>query len=229
MIDLIDGIFTSLVLLPGFLCVFLPHKIIDVKIRLSNFELTLISLIISAIIFILTLFTYLILQYTISSYIPIQLEISKITVSNLIDNFIFLFLFSLYTIGFFLIGLYSISHDILRPIRKKITGIDTISTPEKYVWDIALNKYRGYAIVETNTNDYFLGWIENWTVDGKGKEILLKYPEYIDFNKHDRNTLNDWIGIKEIDIHRILFLNSDIRRIYLVTNPMILNSKKLNE
>lgn len=219
MVGVSDTLFVSIVLLPGFLCIFLPHKVINVKIRLSEFELTLISLIISAVIFILTILTYICLQLAFPLSIASHIEVSKISVNSLIGNNFFLITYLFYTIVFFIGGLYSISHDILRPIRKLITGVDSISAPEKYVWDIALNKYKGYVIVETKDNDFFLGWLDNWTCDELEKELLLAVPEYIDKKKSCRSNISNWIGIAGIHIHRILFLSEDIKRIYYVTDP----------
>jgi hypothetical protein len=219
MVGVSDALFASIVLLPGFLCIFFPHRIKDVKIRLSEFELTLFSLIVSVAIFILTIVTYLIFQLVLPSNIILQIELSKITVSSLIGNNVFLILYFIYIIAFFIVGLFSISHDVLRPFRKALTSIDTITVPEEYVWDIALDNYKGYVIVETNNDKFFLGWLDKWTNDQLEKELLLKFPELINVNTHERIKINDWIGIEKIDVHRILFLNEDIRRVYLLTDP----------
>jgi hypothetical protein len=214
MINLIDGILTTLILIPGFVCVYLPYKIFAIKMRFSNLELTLFSLVISIIIFTLTFITYQIFNSIAPSFFIDLSEISKITVIQLIENKLFMGIFLIYIIIFIFIGIFFVSKDRLRNFRKKISGWKTIIRPEEYVWTLALHDHakntQGYGIVETNNDELFLGQIKQWTRDLDEKELLLKYPE-----KYDPEQ-NRYVHINNLD--SILFLHKDIRRIYLITS-----------
>ena len=214
MFELINAVLTSIILIPGFLCVYLPYKIFSIKIKYSNLELTLLSLIISIIIFYFTLVSYQILHYIIPSIFDYSLKISEITISKLIENTGFSFLFLLYILIFIFIGIFFISKDRLRNIRKRLTGIDVIISSEDYVMSSALkehaSKTNGYVIVETINDELFFGFIQQWAKDEKDYELLLKYPQKYD-DENDNYTKIDGID-------SIIFMKNDIRRIYLATS-----------
>lgn len=214
MFELINAVLASIILIPGFLCVYLPYKIFSIKIKYTNLELTLISLIISIIIFYITLVSYQFLHYIIPSIFDYSFKISEITISRLIENTGFSFLFLLYIIIFILIGIFFISKDRLRKVRKWLTGIDIILSPEEYILNFALRKHAsktdGFVIVETKNDELFFGFIKQWTKDQKDYELLLECPQ-----KYD-NEEDDYTKIEGID--SIIFLKDDIRRIYLASS-----------
>ena len=94
MIEAIEGLLATIILIPGFLCLYIPYKTIAIKIRLTNFELSLISLIISILIFFLTLITYQILNLVIPETVSDPIWFSNIiSISKLIENQVFSGLF----------------------------------------------------------------------------------------------------------------------------------------
>ena len=210
MIEPVDGLFTAIILIPGFFCIFIPHKIIGLKVRLSSLELTILSLVVSLTIFLLTSISYLLLYPILFNT---TLDLAAISSSKLISDYLFLGLCITYTLILFLVGVYSINQDIFRHFRKLFTGIDTIIAPEKYVWDIALKEHKGHVIIETTNDEYFLGVIDWYTLDSKEKEILLKNPEYLDIKNHTSTSIDERMWY---DIDKMLFLTNDIRRIYLI-------------
>jgi hypothetical protein len=210
MIEAIEGLLATIFLIPGFICIFIPYKLVAVKIRMNNFELTIFSLIVSITIFFLSISSYqLIIE---------NLDFSSLTTSQLFSNISFCIIFLGYFFLFLILGIYSISNNniiqkFFQTIRKKITGNDMIVTTEKYVWDIALKNHKGYVIIQTKDNEFFLGIVDWYTLDSKENQILLRNPEKLDIEKHKSIPIDDYMWY---DIDRILFLDNDIKRVYLI-------------
>lgn len=212
MSEIINAVLTSIVLIPGFLCIYLPYKLLAIKIRFSDLELTLFSLLISMVIFSITLLTYQIVYFaSLTSKILLNpIEISEITFIQLMENPVFIILFICISILFFGIGLFFISKDRLRGFRKRISGDDTVLSPGEFVWAISLRKHKkkgGYGVIETNDNRQFRGHIKRWTRDSDKNELLLNHPDIFEKDKY--------VPVEGID--SILFLNNDIKRIYLIS------------
>ena len=111
-----------------------------------------------------------------------------------------------------------IKYDIFYPLRKWTTGQDYRVKTGISIWDSALSKHYGYAIVETNTNEFLLGKILEYTIDEpKERELLLLDPEIIDLNNGTQIKVKDHIGL---DVDKIIFLTNDIRRIYLIPSNL---------
>jgi len=214
----VQVILTIIFLLPGFICIFLPRKIIGVKLRYSNFELTTLSLIISILIVTFSIILYHPLHYALRIKSPDRIEEFLMgNIGNLTPNssIIFFGTITVITLIFFFIGMKIISKDIWFFLRKKMTRYKVEIRPEKYVWDSALKAHKGHAIIQTENDEYYLGFIEDWMIDEKEKELLLKYPEYIDMNKNKRVTMQKHMGFNP---EKIIFLDKDIKRIYLLTD-----------
>ena len=141
------GIFSTFALIPGFLCMYVLHKISGYKIRLSNLELTLLSLLISFLIFVSSLFTYQAIHLL---FYDKQLIITNL--SYLILNLGFFLIAIVFTIIFFFIGILFIKYDVFYPLRKWLTGQDFRIKTNVPIWDSALNKHYGFAVVETKTD-----------------------------------------------------------------------------
>lgn len=209
--EIINAVLTSIVLIPGFLCIYLPYKLLAIKIRFSDLELTLFSLLISVVIFSITLLIYQIVYFaSLTSKILLNpIEISEITFIQLMENPVFIILFICIIILFFGIGLFFISKDRLRGFRKRISGDDTVLSSDE-VWAISLRKHKkkgGYGVIETKDNKQFRGHIKSWTRGSDKNELLLNHP---DIFKKDK-----YVPVEGVD--SILFLNSDIKRIYLIS------------
>lgn len=202
-----SGLFTSLILLPGFLSIFFPFKLLGIKIRHSDFELTLFSLLISILIFGLSVITHQIVNLI--SPVIVDLNFKEMTIIGFMTNSIFLTIYILYVILFIFLGFFFISKDRLQKFRKFVTGRDIILLPDEYVWDKSFETFPGYYhIVETNNNETFYGHAICCTTDLKEKELLLKYPHKYDV------TYQKYIPLE--DQEAILFLDADIRRIHFI-------------
>ena len=209
MSEIIELIFSTLVLIPGFLCIFIPFKILLIKIRYTDTILTLLSLIISILIFGLSLLTYQLLGlYTDIIHQP--LDINDLSLLSLFSNQDFVVLFIIFNLVCIFLVLVFISKDRLRYVRRWITGRDIIIDSCDYVWDKAFDNHKGYHVIKTTNNDLFFGLIVSYTYGLKEKEVLLKYP----FEYNEENGEYERID----DAESILFLDSDIKRIYFVAS-----------
>jgi len=205
----ISGLYLLVFLMPGFLCIFFPYKLIGVKVRLSDFELTLLSLVLSVIIFILTLIFYYFLKiFTIFNLVGIDL--STVTLSKLVGNWVFDLLFVIWSSVFFILVILNIGKDRFYKLRKKLFNKEFLLSPEECIWDAVFDSFRGHVIVECKSGDSYVGVVEKYTHDEDSKELLIKHPQTYDIEKDE---VDDF---RNEEIEEILFLNDDIKRIYFM-------------
>jgi len=205
------------VLLPGFVAYAISHNLLGIKIKKTAIEITQWSLLLSVIIF-----TCIILVVNLLEYYGILISFSFDELIE-ISPLIYLFL-----IGFtFIFGVLSaivMEHDPFGGLREKITGHECRIAPQD-TWNLTIGSWPGYAVVETNEDKKFFGYIAQF--DDDKEEIYLKRWEdrdsldnIIDFesieiinDKENNIILDDFLGL---ETDGILFPKVDIKRIYFI-------------
>ena len=202
------------VILPGFVAYAMSYCLVDVKIRKSALEIILwslfLSLLINAII-------------TVSASMSTSISSINFNILEAGNEPITIILLIVSTFIFGIIGAIFLQYDPMRRFRCFLTKKRYKKVPLD-LWGETIGSWKGYALIETKDNMKFFGYIN--LQDDEKREVCISGWRGFDetSNSHycpikmmdENNIAKSIIDILGWDVEEIVFLEGDIRRIYLI-------------
>jgi len=202
------------VILPGFVAYAMSYCFVDVKIKKSALEITLWSLFLSLLI-------YAIITVSASIFISISSINFNILEASTEPITIILLIVSTFLIGIF--GAIYLQHDPVRRFRCFLTKKKYTKVPLD-LWGETIGSWEGYALIETNDNKKFFGYINlqdeekrEVCISGwRGSDETSNSQDYPIKMMDENNVAKPIIDILRWDVEKIVFLEGDIKRVYLI-------------
>jgi len=209
----VDGL-ALFVILPGFVAYAMSYYLVDVKIRKSALEIILwslfLSLLINAII-------------TVSASMSTSISSINFNILEAGNEPITIILLIVSTFIFGIIGAIFLQYDPMRRFRCFLTKKRYTKVPLD-LWGETIGSWKGYALIETKDNMKFFGYIN--LQDDEKREVCISGWRGFDetSNSHycpikmmdENNIAKSIIDIFGWDVEEIVFLEGDIKRIYLI-------------
>ena len=203
------------VILPGFVAYAMSYYLVDVKIRKSAFGITLWSLFLSLLINAIN---------TVSA--SMSTSITSINFNNILEagnEPITIILLIVSTFIFGIIGAIFLQYDPMRRFRCFLTKKRYKKVPLD-LWGETIGSWKGYALIETKDSKKFFGYIN--LQDDEKREVCISgwrgsdetnNSQYCPINMMDENNIaKPIIDILGWDVEEIVFLEGDIKRMYLI-------------
>lgn len=182
--SLADLLVIVVLLVPGFVCLFITCRISAIRRRFSDIEFTVWSLFLSLII-----------------YVPFSLTTGISDLDQIRDKIFFPGNFVLLMIYTALAGI------VLGGILRKFRPGMMLGDPWNIIFDRVTRKGGKFAIIYTENGLEYKGFIHLSGAEQDNKELSIKYPKLILRDK-------DWNIANEIPMGKeILFTEKDIRRV----------------
>ena len=202
------------VILPGFVAYAMSYCLVDVKIRKSALEIILwslfLSLLINAII-------------TISASMSTSISSINFNILEVGNEPITIILLIVSTFIFGIIGAIFLQYDPMRRFRCFLTKKRYKKVPLD-LWGETIGSWKGYALIETEDNQKFFGYIN--LQDDEKREVCISgwrgsdetsNSKYYPIKMMDENNIaKPIIDILGWDVEEIVFPEGDIKRIYLI-------------
>jgi len=215
------------VILPGFVAYAMSYYLVDVKIRKSALEITLWSLFLSLLITAMWS-SFLSLLLLINAIITVSASMST-SISSINFNIleagnepITIILLIVSTGIFGIIGAIFLQYDPMRRFRCCLTNKRYKKVPLD-LWGETIGSWEGYALIETKDNKKFFGYIN--LQDEEKREVCIKGWKGSDETSNSKypikmmdenNRAEPIIDILGWDVEEIVFLEGDIKRVYLI-------------
>lgn len=203
-----------LVILPGFVAYAISYYLVDVKIRKSALEITLWSLFLSLLIYAII---------TVSASMSTSISSINFNILDAGNEPITIVLLIVSTFIFGIIGAIFLQYDPMRRFRCFLTKKRYKKVPLD-LWGETIGSWKGYALIETKDNKKFFGYIN--LQDEEKREVCIRgwrgfdetgNLQYHSIKMMDENNIekpiNDILGW---DVEEIVFLEGDIKRVYLI-------------
>jgi hypothetical protein len=201
------------VILPGFVAYAMSYQLVDVKIRKSALEITLWSLFLSLLIYALI---------TVSASMSASISSINFNILEVGNEPITILLLIVSTISFGIIGAIFLQYDPMGRFRCFLTKKRYKKVPLD-LWGETIGSWEGYALIETKDNKKFFGYIN--LQDEEKREVCIKGGKGSDETSNskypikmmDKNNIAEpIIDILGWDVEEIVFLEGDIKRVYLI-------------
>ncbi|MHC1594777.1 MAG: hypothetical protein ACXQT2_05655 [Methanotrichaceae archaeon] len=202
------------VILPGFVAYAMSYCLVDVKIRKSALEITLWSLFLSLLIYGII---------TVSASMSTSIPSTNFNILEAGNEPITIILLIVSTIIFGIIGAIFLQYDPMRRFRCFLTKKRYKKVPLD-LWGETIGSWEGYALIETKDNTKFFGYIN--LQDEEKREVCIRgwggsdetsNSQYYPIKMMDENNVAKPISdILRWDVEEIVFLEGDIKRVYLI-------------
>lgn len=202
------------VILPGFVAYAMSYYLVDVKIRKSALEITLWSLFLSLLIYAII---------TVSASMSTSISSINFNILEAGNEPITIILLIVSTSIFGIIGAIFLQYDPMRRFRCFLTKKRYKKVPLD-LWGETIGSWKGYALIETKDNKKFFGYIN--LQDEEKREVCISgwrgsdetsNPQYYPIKMMDENNIaKPIIDILGWDVEEIVFLEGDIKRVYLI-------------
>lgn len=203
-----------LVILPGFVAYAISYYLVDVEIRKSALEITLWSLFLSLLIYAII---------TASASMSTSISSINFNILEAGNEPITIILLIVSTFIFGIIGAIVLQYDPMRRFRCFLTNKKYKKVPLD-LWGETIGSWEEYALLETKDNKKFFGYIN--LQDEEKREVCIRgwrgsdktdNPPYYPIKMMDGNNIaKPIIDILGWDVEEIVFLEGDIKRVYLI-------------
>jgi len=203
-----------LVILPGFVAYAISYYLVDVEIRKSALEITLWSLFLSLLIYAII---------TVSASMSTSISSINFNILEAGNEPITIILLIVSTFIFGIIGAIFLQYDPMRRFGRFLTKKMYKKVPLD-LWGEAIGSWKGYALIETKDNKKFFGYIN--LQDDEKREVCIRgwkgSDETSNSQDHpikmmdENNIAKPIIDILRWDVEEIVFLEGDIKRVYLI-------------